>query len=87
MHAPLNGVGTTPVTLILAIPSRRIHPSITPHQLVAVCCVICQLFHELPPHSCHTLSFVHYITTDSTVRPLLCLSAQFWRFADNIRCI
>ena len=30
MHAPLSGVGTTPVTLILAIPSRRIHPSITP---------------------------------------------------------
>ena len=41
MHAPLGGVGTTPVTLILAIPSRQIHPSITPHQLVAVCCVIC----------------------------------------------
>ena len=77
MHAPLNGVGTTPVTLILAIPSRRIHPSIIPRQLVAVCCVICQLYHEVPPISCHTLSFVHYVTTDFTVRPLLRLSAQF----------
>ena len=49
MQLTINGVGTTPVTLILAIPSRRIHPSITPHQLVAVCCVICRLFHEVPP--------------------------------------
>ena len=76
MHAPLNGVGTTPAILILAIPSRRIHPTIIPRQLVAVCCVICRLFHELPPHSCHTLSFLHYITTDFTVRPLLHLSAR-----------
>ncbi len=75
MHAPLSGVGTTPVTLILAIPLRRIHPSIPPHQLVAVCCVICRLFHELPPHSCHTLSFVHYIATDLAVRTLLRISA------------
>jgi len=40
MHAPLNGVGTPPAILILAIPSRRIHPSIIPRQLVAICCVI-----------------------------------------------
>ena len=70
MHAPLNGVGMPP-----AIPSRRIHPSIIPHQLVAVCCVICRLFHELPPHSFHTLSFVHYIATDLAVRTLLRISA------------
>ena len=67
MHAPLSGVGTTPVTLILAIPLRRIHPSIPPHQLVAICCVICRLFHELPPipsHSCiilpQILQFDHF---------------------------
>jgi len=48
-QSTINGVGTTPVTLILAIPSRRIHPSITPHRLVAVCCVICWLFHEVYP--------------------------------------
>jgi hypothetical protein len=40
MLAPLNGVGTTPAILILAIPSRQIHPIIIPRQLVAVCCVI-----------------------------------------------
>jgi hypothetical protein len=40
MHAPLNGVGTTPDINILTIPSRRIHPNIIPHQLVAVYCVI-----------------------------------------------
>ena len=55
MHAPLNGVNTTPVIPILAIPLRRIHPTIIPRQLVAVCCVICRLFHEVPPISCHTL--------------------------------
>ena len=76
MHAQLNGVNTTPVIPILAIPSRRIHTNIIPHQLVAVCCVICRLFHEVPPISCHPLSFVHYITTDSTVWPLLRLSAH-----------
>jgi len=35
MHAPLNGVGTTPVINILAIPSHRIHSNINPHQCVA----------------------------------------------------
>ena len=80
MHAPLSGVGTTPVTLILAIPLRRIHPSIIPHQLVAVCCVICRLFHEIYPISSTTPLFVQYITTNFTVRPLLRLSARFRRF-------
>ena len=41
MQLTINGVGTTTNILIIAIPSRRIHPSIIPHQLVAVCCVIC----------------------------------------------
>jgi hypothetical protein len=80
MHDPLNGVGTPPAILILAIPSCQIHPSIIPHQLVAVCCVICRLFHEVPSISCHTLSFVQYITTDFTVRPLLRLYACSRRF-------
>jgi len=33
-------------------------------------------FMNYPPHSCHTLSFVHYITTNFTVQPVLCLSAR-----------
>ena len=53
MHAPLNRVGATPVINILTIPSGRIHPNIIACQLVAICCVICQLFHELSPFSCH----------------------------------
>ena len=63
MHAPLNGVGTPPVIDILAIPSRQIHPNIIPHQLTAVCCVICRLFHEVPAFSCHYPLIHVYIGT------------------------
>ena len=79
MHAPLNGVGMPP-----AIPSRRIHPSIIPHQLVAVCCVICRLFHEIYPISSTTPLFVQYITTNFTVRPLLRLYDWAWPILDYI---
>jgi len=63
MHAPLNGVGATPVINILTIPSGRIHPNIIAYQLVAICCVICQLFHELSPFSCHHPLIHVYINT------------------------
>jgi len=76
MQLTINGLGTTPNILILAIPSRRIHPNIMPHQLVAVCCVICRLFHEVPAFPASSPSFMHYITTDLTVRPLLRLFAR-----------
>jgi len=42
MQLTINEVGMTPVILILAIPSLRIHSNINPHQCVAICCVICQ---------------------------------------------
>ena len=66
MHAPLNGVGTTPVTLILAIPSRRIHPSIIPRQLEAVCCVICRL------------SIISWITSPFLPYPLTLICALYY---------
>jgi hypothetical protein len=46
-HHTMNEVGTTPIIHILAIPSLRTHPTIIPHQLAAVCCVVCWLFHEI----------------------------------------
>jgi len=61
MHAPLNGVDTTPVILILAIPLRRIHPTITPHHLVTICCVICRLFHEIYPIHANTPKFTYIL--------------------------
>jgi len=67
MHAPLTGVGTPPAILILAIPSRRIHPSITPCQLVTICCVICRLFHETSPH----LSIISWGTSPFLPYPLI----------------
>jgi len=82
MHAPLNGVDTTPVILILAIPSRQIHPTITPHHLVAVCCVICRLsiIHEIYPIHANTPKFTYILILHFTVRPLPCLSAQIRRY-------
>ena len=76
MHAPLNGVDATPVILILAISSRRIHPTITAHHLVAVCCVICRLFHEICPIHAITPKFTYILIRHMTVRPLLRLFAR-----------
>jgi len=55
--------------------SRHTHPNILPHQLTAVCCVICRLFHALSPHCCHIIpSFIiisnafHCLTTSPPFR-------------------
>ena len=63
MQLTINEVGTTPVINILAIPSHLTHPNIIPHQFFAVCCVICPLFHEISPHSCHYPLIHVYIST------------------------
>ena len=87
MQLTINRVGTTPVILILAIPSCWSHPSITPHRLVAVCCVICWLFHEVPPLSCHYPQIHVYIGTtfgSLTASPPL---RSFPTISDDIQCI
>ena len=76
MHAPLNGVGMTPVINILAIPSRRIHSTITPHHLVAICCVIDDYFMKYLPIPASTLKFMCILVRHMTVRPLLRLFAR-----------
>jgi hypothetical protein len=71
---------------------RRIHPSITPHQLVAVCCVICRLFHEVPPHSCHYPLIHVYIgttfgslTASPPLRSIPTISDDFRRYPMHMR--
>jgi hypothetical protein len=55
----MNEVGMTPIIHILAIPSLRTHPTIIPHQLAAVCCVVCWLFHEIYPIHAYPLIIAH----------------------------
>ena len=89
MHPTINGVGTTPIINILAIPSRRIHPSITPrqYQLVTICCVIYRLFHETSPFSCHYphIHALYYYRFDSSATSPPLRSILTIPF--NIRCI
>ena len=86
MHAPLNGVGTTPVTLILAIPSRRIHPSIPPSISSRLLChlsiISWSTSHFLPYPQIRALYYPRFYssTTSPPFRSILTIP-------DNIRCI
>jgi len=61
MQLTINGVGTTPVTLILDIPSCRIHPNIIPHQFPCIWSTMESLKHS----SGWLMGYFHYPTSYS----------------------
>jgi len=77
MQLTINEVGTTPVINILAF--HHIGPiliSSSPINESPFVVSFVGYFINYLPFSATTLSFMHYFTTDLTVRPLLRLSAR-----------